>query len=72
MEQLPGASDQLNNLWFYLADEDKTCELMNELVLSLQLDENELARMYTPIVDNIPLVAKKVEGTAEIADITKK
>ena len=65
MEQLPGVSDQINEIWFYLANTDDTCELVNELMLSLQLDEAELAKMYTPIKD-MPIVAdnKEIAGTA--------
>ena len=65
MDQLPGVSDQINEIWFYLANTDDTCELVNELMLSLQLDEAELAKMYTPIKD-MPIVAdnKEIAGTA--------
>lgn len=62
MEQLPGASSMINELWFYEANSTKTCELMNELVLSLELDEDELNDMYKPIKDNIPLISKTEEN----------
>ncbi|MBO5398034.1 MAG: LCP family protein [Clostridia bacterium] len=62
MEQLPGASSMINELWFYEANSTKTCELMNELVLSLELDEDELNDMYKPIKDNIPLISKTKEN----------
>lgn len=62
MEQLPGASSMINELWFYEANSTKTCELMNKLVLSLELDEDELNDMYKPIKDNIPLISKTEEN----------
>ena len=62
MEQLPGASSMINELWFYEANSTKTCELMNELILGLELEEEELSDMYKPIKDNIPLVSKTEEN----------
>lgn len=58
MEQLPGVSDKINELWFYVANSTETCKLMNELMLDLELSETELASMYTPIKKDIPIVAK--------------
>lgn len=58
MEQLPGVSDKINELWFYVANSTDTCKLMNELMVELELNETELASMYTPIKKDIPIVAK--------------
>lgn len=58
MEQLPGVSDKINELWFYVANSTDTCKLMNELMVGLELNETELASMYTPIKKDIPIVAK--------------
>lgn len=63
MEQLPGVSDQINEIWFYLANTDDTCELVTELMYSLELSETELAKRYTPIKD-IPIVAEKTKEMA--------
>jgi len=62
MEQLPGASRQINGLWFYDANSTETCKLMNELMVTLELSDTELANMYKPI-KNIPIVAKTVDDT---------
>jgi LCP family protein required for cell wall assembly len=67
MEQLPGVSDKINSLWFYVANSTETCELMNELMDSLGLSEKELASMYTPI-KKTSTVATKTESTVEGAE----
>lgn len=59
MEQLPGVSDKINNLWFYVSNASQTCDLMNELMGNLGLSEKELAEMYTPIKKTSSVVAKK-------------
>ena len=47
MEQLPGASDKLNNLWFYKYNSSETYDLVNELLEELALDEKDFSKFYT-------------------------
>lgn len=41
MEQLPGASKKMNELWFYEADDEKVKNLVNEYINKLGLDDSE-------------------------------
>lgn len=72
MEQLPGVSDKINELWFYVANSTETCKLMNELMLNLELTETELANMYTPIKKDIPIVAKTENTQVQNTTIQKQ
>lgn len=47
-DTLPGTPKQLNNLWFYENDFNKTNELFKELIQELELTENEINE-YTNI-----------------------
>lgn len=51
MEQLPGGSAMLNNLWFYKASGTKTKNLVDELLLELELDDKELEKSYTKSIN---------------------
>ena len=46
MEQLPGSSAMINDLWFYKSSASETKELMNELLTELGLDEKEIKKSY--------------------------
>ena len=46
MEQLPGSSAMINDLWFYKSSASETKELMNELLTELGLDEKEMKKSY--------------------------
>ena len=48
MEQLPGVSSKINNLWFYKHNSIETYDLINELLTELALDEKEMKDLYTP------------------------
>ena len=65
MEQLPGVSDKINSLWFYVPNATQTCELMNELMGSLGLNEKELDKMYTPIKKTNIVVPKEEKEEEE-------
>lgn len=47
MEQLPGSSAMINNLWFYKASSSKCKNLIDELLLSLELEDKEIEKCYT-------------------------
>ena len=66
MEQLPGASEKLNNLWFYKHNSSKTYDIINELLTELALDEKEMKELYTPTkkVKNTTS-SKKTDSTSE-------
>ncbi len=49
MEQLPGKSDIINELWFYKAYKTETAILVTQLMNSLGLTEEEYNEKYTPI-----------------------
>ena len=64
MEQLPGASEKLNNLWFYKHNGIETYDLVNELLAELALDEKETKDVYTPTKRaNTPSTKKKNTNT---------
>ncbi len=64
MEQLPGASSKINNLWFYKHDSTETFNLVNELLTEIALDEKELEKHYEP--------TKKVKNTSTSSKNTTK
>ena len=47
MEQLPGSSAMINDLWFYRASKSKTKDLIDKCLVMLELDDDELEKCYT-------------------------
>ncbi len=51
MEQLPGSSAMINSLWFYKASSSKCKDLIDELLLSLELEDKEIEKCYTKTIN---------------------
>ena len=69
MQQLPGQSERINNLWFYTHNLSKTKILMTEFMQSLALEEKTYNDLYTPISTVSKRIRKveeeEVENTVE-------
>lgn len=46
MEQLPGSSAMINDLWFYKASKSKTKDLIDKCLVMLELEDDELEKCY--------------------------
>lgn len=75
MEQLPGQSAMINQLWFYQANSKKTKELMDELIYDLGMEKDELSKYYTAEIDETKVIENKAKAEKEEEeeeDITTK
>ena len=69
MEQLPGSSAMINNLWFYKASSSKCKDLMDELLLSLELEDKELEKCYNKTINkNIKVSNTTKDETIDFDD----
>ncbi len=59
MEQLPGSSAMINELWFYKASSSQTKELMGELITELGLTDKEIESHYKYTVKKSDKSSKK-------------
>lgn len=69
MEQLPGSSAMINNLWFYKASSSKCKDLVDELLLSLELEDKELEKCYNKTINkNIKVSNTTKDETIDFDD----
>ena len=65
MEQLPGSSALINELWFYKASSSQTKELVGELIAELGLTDKEIESHYKYTVKKSDTSTKKKNNTVE-------
>ena len=65
MEQLPGQSAMINQLWFYQANSKKTKELMDELIYDLGMEKDEQSKYYTAEIDETKVIENKAKAEKE-------
>ena len=59
MEQLPGQSALINELWFYQSNSKKTKELMDELIFDLGMTDAEVSKYYNEEIDSTKVIESK-------------
>ncbi len=72
MEQLPGSSAMINELWFYKASSSQTKELIGELITELGLTDKEIENHYKYTVKKSDSSSKKKNNTTEDVETNVK
>ena len=68
MEQLPGQSALINELWFYQSNSKKTKELMDELIFDLGMTDAEVEKYYNEEIDSTKVIESKSKPKNETSN----